>query len=59
MQFWTLRNKNKEKLQWLKGLRLKVTMQAINGEKETLQCRGELARINKLMGRLHERGSLA
>ena len=59
MQFWTLRNKNKEKLQWLKGLRLKVTLQAINGERETLQCRGELARINQLIGKLYEKGRLA
>ena len=59
MQFWTLRKKNKEKLQWLKGLRLKVTMQAINGEKETVQCRGELARINRLIGMLYEKGRLA
>ena len=56
---WMQENKHAKKLQWLRWLRLKVVLQAINGEKETLQCRGELARINKLMGRLHERGKLA
>ena len=55
---WMQENKHAEKLHWLRGLRLKVVLQAINGERETQQCRGELARINKLMGRLHERGRL-
>ena len=59
MQYWIFSNKNKEKLLWLRRLRLKVVLQAINGEKETLQCRGELARITKLMSRLDERGRLA
>ena len=58
MKSWMQMNKYREKLLWLSKLRVKVTSQAINGEKETLQCRGELARINKLMGRLHERGRL-
>ena len=56
---WMQENKHAEKLHWLAGLRLKVVLQAINGEKETLQCRGELERINNLIGRLHERGRLA
>ena len=59
MPSWMQMNKYREKLLWLSKLRVKVTLQAINGEKETQQCRGELARINRLMGRLHERGRLA
>ena len=59
MKSWMQMNKYREKLLWLSKLRVKVTLQAINGEKETLQCRGELARINNLIGRLHERGRLA
>ena len=56
---WMQENRHSKKLLWLAGLRLKVVLQAVNGEKETQQCRGELARINKLMGRLHERVKLA
>lgn len=56
---WMQKNRYTKELQWLRGLRLKVVLQAINGERETQQCRGELARINRLMGRLHERGRLA
>ena len=52
-------NRHSKKLRWLAGLRLKVVLQAINGERETLQCRGELARINNLISRLHERGKFA
>ena len=59
MQSWMLRNKYREKLLWLSKLRVKVIVQAINGEKETLQCRGELARITKLIIKLYERGRLA
>lgn len=56
---WMQKNRYAKELKRLSKLRLKVTLQAINGEKETQQCRGELARINRLMGRLHERGRLA
>ena len=56
---WMQKNRYTKELKRLIKLRVKVTLQAINGEKETLQCRGELARINKLMGMLHERGRLA
>ena len=56
---WMYGNRYAKRLRWLQGLRLKVTMQAINGEKETLRCRGELARINKLIGMLYEKGRLA
>ena len=56
---WMQKNRYTKELQWLRGLRLKVVLQAINGERETQQCRGELERINRLMGRLHERGRLA
>ena len=56
---WMQKNRYTKELKRLSKLRVKVTLQAINGEKETLQCRGELARINNLIGRLHERGRLA
>lgn len=56
---WMQKNRYTKELKRLSNLRVKVTLQAINGEKETLQCRGELARINNLIGRLHERGRLA
>lgn len=56
---WMQKNRYTKELKRLIKLRVKVTLQAINGEKETLQCRGELARINNLIGRLHERGRLA
>ena len=56
---WMQKNRYTKELKRLSKLRVKVTLQAINGEKETLQCRGELARINNLIGRLHERGMLA
>ena len=56
---WMQKNRYTKELKRLSKLRVKVTLQAINGEKETLQCRGELARINRPMGRLHERGRLA
>ena len=56
---WMQKNRYTKELKRLSKLRVKVTLQAINGEKETLQCRGELARINNLIGRLHEKGRLA
>lgn len=56
---WTYGNKYAKRLRWLLGLRLKVTMQAINGEREVMRCRGELARINQLIGKLYEKGRLA
>ena len=56
---WMQKNRYTKELKRLSKLRVKVTLQAINGERETLQCRGELARINNLIGRLHERGRLA
>ena len=59
MKYWMRMNKYREKLLWLSKLRVKVTLQAINGEKETQQCRGELERINRLIGKLYERGCAA
>ena len=59
MPSWMQRNRNSAKLRWLSQLRVKVVLQAINGEKETQQCRGELERINRLIGKLYERGCVA
>ena len=44
---WMQKNRYTKELKRLSKLRVKVTLQAINGEKETQQCRGEVGKDNQ------------